>query len=147
MKHYCDICEINKKYNATKMIQGKVISKSNLLMTKHETQYFWCLVRDKQQKWSKNASEPNEIKIMFWHPFGVEFFDTIITGKVYDFKNLTVKKTCQKYHIHTHQLTASKNTAIKRKQCLHLFKKGILCNENTNQSERKLQISIKHYFQ
>ena len=143
---FFNICDIKPLNNVKLSVQGKVVQKSTLLQTKHGTKYFWCSVSDNKQKQNKNDTNPNQIKIMFWHPFCQKFYKKINQGKIYDFNKLTVKETKRKYHQHSCQLTATKQTNIQQKKTLTFIKNGILCNEQTNLSSNKLQINIKHYF-
>ena len=147
MHHYCDIADVNASINPKMMIQGKITVKSDLLLTKHNTEYFWCILSDKNNKYNVDETEPNEIKIMFWHPFAVKFYKLLERGKVYDFKGFNVKKTNRQYHEHSYQLTATEETMIKEKQMLNFTKKGILFNVKLNPLDAKLQINIKNYFQ
>ena len=146
MNIYCDISDITETINPSSIIQGKVIDKSIILKTKHNTPYFWCIIRDKHNKIDSNKSEPNEIKIMFWHPFAKAAFETMKKGNVYDFRKMSIKKTCRQYHPHSYQLTMTKETTMKRKQTLNVFKNGILCNDDANNLTTKFQVNIKHYF-
>ena len=73
MQHYCDIAVVNASITPKMMIQGEVVVKSDLSLTKHDTEYFWCILSDKNNKYNLDKTEPNEIKIMFWHPFAVKF--------------------------------------------------------------------------
>ena len=143
---FLNICDVKQMNNVKCSVQGKVLQKSNVLQTKHETKYFWCLVSDETQTQNKNDTDPNQIKIMFWHPFCLKFYKKINLGKIYDFNQLIVKETKKKYHQHSCQLNATKETNIQQKKTLTFIKNGILCNKQTNLSSNKLQINIKHYF-
>lgn len=148
------LCEIRNLNNATKknaIIQGKVVAKSNLLLTKHETQYFWCIIQDKFENKEINENnetntEPSEIKIMFWDPFGKTLFSKIQKNKIYDFQKLKLNKHNKKYHKHSYQLTWTKDSLIKEKQNLNMIKHGFLCIKNMKKTESGTQICIKHFF-
>ena len=146
MTKYCDICDINDKLEKNVIIQGKIIMKSSLLQTKQNTNYFWCIVTDKKKENEPRKTEPNEIKIMFWHPFSNTFYQKLKTGEIYDFNKINVRKTNRRYHNHSYQLTVTKKTTMKKKKHLNVMKKGILCNQALNHLDKSVQINIKHYF-
>lgn len=149
MPKFCDISNITTKTNKNTIIQGKVIAKSDLLLTRYKTPYFWCIIKDKyenQQKETNKAKEPNEIKIMFWEPFGQQLFTKIIKSRIYDFKGLKIKNSNKQYHKHSHQLAWTKNSEFKEKEHLNVVKKGFLCNQKLKKSNSLTQINIKHFF-
>ena len=146
MKHFCRIRHLSENTNTQTVIQGKVINKSEMLVTKHGSSYFWCIIQDEQNKFEPGAKEPNEIKIMFWHPYSKRFYAQIKERKIYDFKNMKLKKPKRRYHSHSHQLTVTQNTTIKEKQQLLVLKNGFLCNQKNKEEDSQLQINIQHYF-
>ena len=146
MNTYLSVAEIDMNIVPDCIIQGRVLIKSKMLVTKHNTQYFWCIISDKKEKQSANKKQPNQIKIMCWYPFSIMFYEKIKQGKIYDFKEMSVQETKKSYHEHSYQLIVTKNTNIQQKKTLTLVKNGILCNEPTKFSNNKIQINIKHYF-
>ena len=146
MNTYREICDINDKVKDNDIIQGKIIRKSNLFETKQKTHYFWCIITDKEDEIQHKKKEPNQIKIMFWHPYSNVFHQTLKIGKIYDFNKIHVRKTNRRYHNHSYQLTVGRKTTIKNKKFLTIMKNGVLCNQSSNKLDKNLQINIKHYF-
>ena len=146
MNVYQNISDIDDNTTKGIVIQGKVIVKSSLLKTKNSDDYFWCIISDKPKKHDLNKTEPNQIKIMVWHPFANTLYKTLRKGNVYDFEQISIKKTYRQYHAHSYQLAITKETKIKKKQSLNVIKNGMLCNVTSNNSKAKLQVNIKHYF-
>ena len=143
---YCDIKDV-KASTSMRIIQGRILVKSELSKTKYKTNYFWCLIADKKEKYTPQKTEPNQIKIMFWHPFANKFYPLLKKGQIYDFTGFAFKKSNPKYNDHSYQLVTTENSKVKRKDELNVLRKGMLCNERINeQSSCKLQVNIRHYF-